>query len=122
MALGTEYRSIAAQALLGSSHTSLVPDVLWIGWLSTTGTELTATRVPVDNTDEVWEPTTNGVANVDDIAAGTSTAAWIIGRVALFDAATDGQVVLEATLPAPVTVGADEILALPAGSLTFQVA
>ena len=78
MTVGPDFQSIAAQALLGSSRTRLAPAVMWLGWRSTSGTELSTQRVAVANDDSVWGPTESGVSNVAPIDGGPA-GAWIIG-------------------------------------------
>lgn len=121
MTVGPDFQSIAAQALLGSSRTRLAPAVMWLGWRSTSGTELSTQRVSVANDDSVWGPTESGVSNVAPIDGGPA-GAWIIGGVGLYTAQTGGVLALSADLPAPITTAAGDLLSIPVGELDFTVA
>lgn len=121
MAIGTEYRTLAAQALFGSFRSPLVPATLWLGWHSTSGAEFPAERVAVENTDDVWGPTGAGVANIVPIDGGTA-GAWIIGGLGLYTDDVDGTLIFSASLPSPLTTEADDVLTIDVGGLTVGVA
>lgn len=121
MTVGPDFRATAAQAILGSSRSPLVPSVLWLGWRSLAGVELSTQRVAVENGDAVWGPTESGVSNVAPIDGGPA-GAWIIGGVGLYTAQTEGVLALSADLPAPITTAAGDLLSIPVGELDFTVA
>lgn len=116
------YRQRAARALFGSSRSELVPAVLWLGWTNSEGTELSTTRVRLPNTDATFGPSGDGVTNVAPIDGGSADAAWVVGGVALFTAATGGTRVISARLTSARQVAEDEPLAIDAGGLRLQVA
>ena len=58
MTIGAGYLSVAAQAILGPSHSDLVPSVLWLGWLDDAGALIATTGTSV--THAVFGPATDG--------------------------------------------------------------
>ena len=116
------YKSRAVQAVLGPEKSGLFPDTLWLGFLNTSGNELPGDRVSVPNDDTLWEATTDGMTTTVDIDGGLAPATWIVGRIGLFDAETEGDLVVTATLVSPVTVQEGQELTVPAGDLTFRIA
>ena len=114
--LSNAYRQKAARALFGSTRSEVMPAVLWLGWLDSTG-EVTTERVRVPNTDAVFTPSGDGVANLAPIDAGVATGAWTLTAAGLWDAATGGVLVITMPLPTPVTVSVNDLLAVPAGGL-----
>ncbi|MBO9555615.1 hypothetical protein [Cellulomonas sp.] len=119
--IGEAYRSRAVQAVLGPSHSELIPAVLWLGWLDGSGGLIAMSGTSV--THEVWGPSGDGVSNVVAIDAGAAGDGWgTLRGVGLFDAAVDGTLVVAAALGAPVTPDEDEALAFEPGALVFVAA
>lgn len=118
--IGETYQATFARAMFGSSRSALAPAVLWLGWISTGGGELSTTRVRIDNTDAVWGATEDGVANTVPLDGGTA-GAWIIRAAGLWDAPTDGNLILSASLPSVLTSDDGQQLAIPAGGLSIGV-
>lgn len=116
--IGPTWRSRAVQAVLGPSRSPLVPAVLWTGWLDADGDLIAMTGLTV--THAVFGPAGDGVANTQAVDCGVAAAGWTIAAVGLFDAA-DGDLIVSATLPSPVTPDEDDALTFAPGALTFQV-
>lgn len=116
------YRQAVALSILGSAHSALIPDTLWLTVLDGDGVELDMDRVPVPNDDTTWGPITAGVTNVTPIDLPPAGAGWVIEGWALFDAATGGNAVLSGDLTAPITPADGEALAVPVGGLVVEVA
>lgn len=119
--IGEIYRQKAARAMFGSARSPHAPATLWVGWISTSGAELSTSRVRCANSDEVWGPSGYGVANVAPIDGGTA-GAWTIKAVGLWDAPTGGELVFSADLPSTLTTSAGEVLTIPVGGLSIEVA
>lgn len=118
--IGPEYRSRAAQAVLGPSRSALIPSVLWVGWLNGSGDLIAMSGTSVPQT--IFGPSGDGVTNVADIDAGVAGTGWTIAGVGLYDSATAGDVVATADLPAPVSPPAGDTLVIATGDLVFTVA
>lgn len=118
--IGEAYRSRAVQAVLGPSRSPLIPSVLWLGWLDADGSLIAMPGVRVPH--EAWGPSGDGVTNLVLIDAGSAEAGWgTLHGAGLFDADTDGALVVAATLAAPVTPAEDDPLVFEPGALTFEV-
>ena len=119
--IGTTYRSLAAQAVLGPTHSDLIPSVLWSGWLDAAGTLIAMTGLSVDHAE--FGPTAGGgVTNLVLLDCGVAGVGWSISAFGLFDAATGGDLVVSADLAAVATPAEDDVLAFGWGMLAFQVA
>lgn len=118
--IGEAYRSIAAQAVLGPSRSQLVPAVLHLGWLDNTGALIAMSGATVSH--DAFGPVEHGVSNIVTLDAGVAGDGWDIAAVALFDAASSGQLVASADLAEPVSPPEGSALTIPAGSLSFIVA
>lgn len=117
--IGPTYQSIAAQAVLGPSHSALIPSVLWSGWLDATGTLVAMTGLTVSH--DLFGPATGGVENTALVDCGVAGAGWTIAAVGLFESPVGGLIV-SADLPAPVSPTEGDPLVFEAGALVFQVA
>jgi len=115
------YRQRAARALFGSARSTLIPATLWLGWIGTSGSEVTTTRTRVPNTDATFGASGAGVTNVAPIDAGVAEGAWFLRSVGFWDAATGGTLVVTADLPAARSVAEDEPLVIATGALTLEV-
>lgn len=124
MTIGAGYLSVAAQAILGPSHSDLVPSVLWLGWLDDAGALIATTGTSV--THAVFGPATDGVTTLVELDAGVAGDGWHIAALALLDAATDGQVIISAGLvdtsgdPTIISPDVDTPLSLEPGAVTFR--
>lgn len=118
--IGTAYRSLAAQAVLGHAHSDLIPVVLWSGWLDAAGTLIAMTGLSVDHA--AFGPATNGVTNTTTLDCGVAGVGWSIAALGLFDAAADGDLIVSADLATVATPAEDVALILGPGLLVFQVA
>lgn len=115
--IGSAYTSKAIQAMLGPAHSSVIPDVLWVGLLDATETLIAMTGLTVSHDD--FGPVTDGVANTTVIDCGVAGASWSIAYVALFDAASGGDVIARAAVSPAVEPTDGDTLAIPAGDLVF---
>lgn len=118
--IGPTYQSAAAQAVLGPSHSALIPSVLWSGWLDATGTLVAMTGLTVSH--DVFGAATGGVTNTALVDCGVAGTGWTIAKLGLFDAAASGALVASADLPAALSPAAGDPLVFDIGGLTFQVA
>ena len=71
MAIAPAYRSIAVQAILGPARSTLMPSVLWLGWLDDEGELVAMSGATISH--EAFIPTDGGVENVDPIDGGLAT-------------------------------------------------
>jgi hypothetical protein len=117
--IGSTYRSKAAQAVLGPSHSGLIPEVLWTGWLDATGTLVAMTGLTVAHS--LFGPATNGVTNTATVDCGVAGTGWSIKALGLFDAAA-GVLIVAADLPAVLTPALNDALVFEPGNLLFVVA
>lgn len=117
--IGEEYTSKAIQAVLGPQHSPLFPENLWGGWLDASMDVLgySGIRVPHASFGEIAD----GVANIAVIDGGLAGASWTPAFFGLFDAASDGTLVIAApvTMDAPAT---GQALIADVGDLTFTYA
>lgn len=120
MGLGAAYRSKAVQAVLGPNHSPLIPAVLHVGWLTSTGALIAMSGMSI--THDVFGETTDGVVNTSLIDGGVAGTGWTIAAVGLFDAAASGALVASATLSTPATPAAGDPLSFDAGNLAFTAA
>jgi hypothetical protein len=120
MTVGNTYASRATQAVLGPARSTLIPGRLHVGWLDVDGDLIAMSGRSVPQS--IFTPVTGGVANVSTIDAGVAGFDWpAIHAIGLYDAASDGALVLSADLTAPVTPVGGATLTVAAGKLVFQV-
>ena len=114
--IGSEYTSFAVQAVIGAGHSSVIPDVLWGGWMDAGMVVLGYSGVRVPH--ESFGPVTDGVANITPIDGGVAGASWAPAHFGLFDAKTGGNLVASAaaTMDAPAT---GQALIADVGDLVF---
>lgn len=117
MTIGASYRGKAVAAVLGPDRSTLFPSRLYLSAATAGGVELTD-RVRVDAS--AWQIVGDGVANTSALDAGEVAVSGTVARLRLWDAASGGSVVLEATVP-PVTVAVGDLIAVAVGDLTFEV-
>jgi len=116
----TDFLTVVAQSVFGSEHSTLLPDSWWLTFNDEDGEELTA-RVEVPNTDDMWEPTINGIANADDIIV-TAGDDYTIHSVSLWTAETDGVEAVKIVLPAPIEVASESTILFAPGDFVVVVA
>jgi len=89
------------------------------------GTEVSGTgyaRAAVANTPANWPAAAAGAkSNGTAISFGTSGGSWgVVVGMALYDAATGGNLLYFLTLTIPVTISANEAVQIPAGSFVVR--
>lgn len=112
--IGDSWRQKVALSVLGEAKGELMPDMLFIGLVDASGSEV-SDRAEVDN-DGLWEGAPNGVTNTDSIYIGDTSGTP--SAVVLWDAPEDGNQVLIAEIDEPET---GEIT-IPVGGIIFEVA
>lgn len=115
--IGSTYTSKAVQAVIGPAHSSVIPDVLWSGWLDASLAVLGMTGMTVSHDD--FGPITGGVANISDIDAGTAPVGTI-AHFAVFDAATSGALVAYASVTFASTPTTGDPLVFAPAALEFE--
>lgn len=113
------YKPVIMQAIFGSSRGSKIPKTLHMTFNNTQDVPLSSSRVAVPNDDTMWAPYEYGVVNQTPITA-TASAAWIIGSVSFWTAATGGVLMCTIPLEEPLTVDAGSDLSFPAGNLMID--
>lgn len=116
--IGETYRQKLIRGLFGSYRSALAPRTFWLAWKD--GDDLSS-RVRVENTDDVWAPTGDGVSNAVDIDGGVA-GDWTIRSVALYDRQVGGEAVVELAVDPPVEVTLGAMLTIPAGQMVIGVA
>lgn len=116
--IGSTYTSKAIQAVLGPSHSGVIPAVLWGGWLDSGLSVLGYSGISVPH--DVFGPATDGIVNIDTVDGGVAGTGWTIAYFGLFDAASGGNLVAYAAVTA--TPSAGDPLLFTAGNLTFTYA
>lgn len=114
-----EYRSIAMQSILGPAHSTLVPSVLWLGWLDAAGDliAMSGTTVP----HESFGPAEDGVENIEPIDGGVAGDGWEIDAVGLFADEVGADLIIWALLDFPATPEEDEPLTFDVGAVRFTI-
>lgn len=113
---GSAYKSKAVQAVLGPAHSTVIPDVLWSGWLDSSFVVLGMTGLTVSHDD--FGAVADGVANTADIDGGTAPAGTI-AYFGLFDAASSGDLIAYAAVTFDTTPTAGQSLTAAPGELVF---
>lgn len=116
--IGAAYSAKVVGAFIGPAHSSLIPTVLWGGWLDATYTLIAMTGLPVSH--DSFGEVTNGMANIEAIDAGVAGVGWTPYYFALFDAASAGNVVCAAAVT-PWTPATDALLVANVGDLVFTL-
>lgn len=114
--IGATYKSAAVQAVLGPGHSSVIPDVLWSGWLDSGLSVLGMTGLTVSH--DSFGEVTDGVANTVEIDGGLAPAGTIT-HFGLFDAASSGNLIAYAPVTFASTPAEDDPLLFAVGDLTF---
>jgi hypothetical protein len=113
--IGEDYTSKAVRAVLGAGHSELIPENLWGGWLDASLDVLGYSGIRVPH--ETFGAVDGGVANLDAVDGGLAGDSWAIAWFGLFDAESDGNLVIAAAVTA--TPGEGDPLIFDAGDLTF---
>jgi hypothetical protein len=114
-----EYRSIAMQSILGPAHSTLIPSVLWLGYLDAAGNLIAMVETPISH--DSFGPNEDGVENIDPIDGGTAGESWVIDAVGLFADAEGTELIVSAELDLPAEPEEDEEITFDVGDLQFYI-
>ena len=115
--IGANYQAKAIAAVLGSSHSAIIPEGLWGAWLDVTLTVIEDTGIGILHS--AFEETATGVANTSIIDAGTMPASTPT-HFALMDASVGGEIVAYVPITFAVAPTVGDAVAFPPGSLVFE--
>jgi len=77
-------------------------------------------RIATASTD--WQRTGNVIDNVNELSFPEATGAWgTLTHIAIFDAATGGNMIAHAALGTSKAIAANETLRFPVGNITFSM-
>lgn len=117
--IGDAYQSVFAQAVLGPSRSLLIPEVLYLGWFDVDGELIAMSGTTVSH--DVWDASDGGVVNNTTVDGGVAGDGWEIHGWGLFDAASDGDLLIGGDLSVAVTPDEGDPLSFDPGTLTVSV-
>lgn len=118
--IGSDFRSVAVQAVLGPFHAEVIPSVLWAGWLDAAGDLVAMSGERVDHAQ--FGPILDGVANTTALDLGVAGTGWTVHGVGLFADEGGTQLLVSAELDSPVSPTLGDPLVFDAGDLAFTIA
>lgn len=113
--IGSTFQGSAVGAVIGPAHSSLIPDVMWGGWLDSGLVLLGMTGATVSH--DAFDVVGTGVENIALIDAG-DLPAGTIAHFGLFDDAAGTNVIAYAAVDL-TGLSAGDPVAFDAGALTF---
>jgi hypothetical protein len=119
--VGPQHTATMMRGLIGPARGPAVPSTIWGGWMDDAGQVLAWTGIEVDH--DAFGPTANGVWNNTSVDAGYAPAGDLT-RFGIFDAVTDGNLIIYAAIAFPEggTPSEGDPVQFPPGALKFVVA